>query len=57
MPTIKREPCLCCECAFWSEYKDQYGINWGKCKNGKLAFLQQQKCEEFKVKEGLLKED
>ena len=51
MPIYKREPCLCCECKFWTNYIDQYNINWGKCEKGKVAFPEMKKCEEFKVKE------
>lgn len=54
MPILKRKPCLCCECKYWIPYRDQYNINWGRCKKQKSAFPEMQKCEEFEEKmEGL----
>lgn len=43
----EREPCLCCECKYWSSYIDQHGISWGRCLKDKSAFPNMQKCEEF----------
>lgn len=55
----EREPCLCCECKYWSSYIDQHGISWGRCLKDKPAFSDMQKCEEFiyykEVKDELFK--
>lgn len=45
--SFKREPCLCCECKYWSAYIDQHELNGGRCLKGKSAFPEMQKCEDF----------
>lgn len=48
--SFKREPCLCCECNYWSVYIDQHGMNNGRCLKGNLAFADMLKCENFEFK-------
>ena len=53
MSIFKREPCLCCECKYWSSYiinHTELGLgilNWGRCLKDKPAFPDMQKCGDF----------
>lgn len=48
---FKREPCLCCECRYWSGHTDLLNRYFGNCLKGKKAFPDMQKCEDFGYEE------